>query len=103
MRELGRILSRRRLNLALALILLLNGLLFIREQRENDYGLDLELPGGGFIFAEGTFTATQEPVDAWAASRRYAQWLERQKGQEVWNREFYCVSSLLSWVSVCLW
>lgn len=80
MRELGRILSRRRLILALALILLLNGLLFIREQRENDYGLDLELPGGGFIFAEGTFTATQEPVDAWAASRRYAQWLERVRG-----------------------
>ncbi len=80
MRELGRIFSRRRLVLGLALILLLNGLLFVREQRKNDYGLDLELPvSGGIIFFDGTFTVTQEPVDAWAAYQRYSEWIDRAR------------------------
>ena len=35
MKELGRIFSNRRLIVGLVLILLLNGLLFVREQREN--------------------------------------------------------------------
>ncbi len=79
MRELGRIFSRRRLTLGLVLILMLNGFLFVREQRENDYGLDLELPSSGFIFVDGTFMTTQEPVDAWAAYRRYSEWLDRAR------------------------
>ncbi len=78
MRELGRILSRRRLALGLALIALLNGLLFLREQKKNDYGLDLELPvSGGLVYFDGSFTAAQVTVDARAAYRRYAQRLER--------------------------
>ena len=79
MKELGRILSNRRLLLGLVLILLLNGVLFAREQASNDYGLDLSLPSGGFGFVifDGTFTVTQEPVDAWAAYQRYSAWLDR--------------------------
>ncbi len=80
MRELGRIFSRRRLVLGLALILLLNGLLFVREQRKNDYGLDITLPvSGGIFFFDGTFTVTQEPVDAWAAYQRYSEWIDRAR------------------------
>ncbi len=79
MKELGRILSNRRLIVGLVLILLLNGFLFAREQRENDYGLDLELPSSGFIFVEGTFMTTQEPVDAWAAYQRYSEWIDRAR------------------------
>ena len=79
MRELGRIFSRRRLALGLLLIFLLNGFLFVREQVKNDYGLDLELPSSGFIFVDGTFMTTQEPVDAWAAYQRYSEWLDRAR------------------------
>ena len=79
MKELGRILSNRRLIVGLVLILLLNGFLFAREQRENDYGLDLELPSSGFIFVDGTFMTTQEPVDAWAAYQRYSEWIDRAR------------------------
>lgn len=80
MRELGRIFSRRRLVFGLALILLLNGLLFIREQRKNGYGLALELPsGGGFVSFDGSFTVDTKAVDPQAAYRRYAEWLARAK------------------------
>ena len=77
MKELRRILSNRRLLIGLVLILLLNGVLFAREQSENNYGLDLELPSGGFVIFDGAFTVTQEPVDAWAAYLRYSAWLDR--------------------------
>ena len=77
MKELRRILSNRRLILGLVLILLLNGVLFAREQSENTYGLDLELPSSGFVYIDGVFTVTQEPVDAWAAYLRYSEWLDR--------------------------
>ncbi len=80
MRELGRILSRRRLALGLVAILLLNGLLFVREQRKRDFGLDLTLPStGGIVYFDGTFEVTQEPVDARAALRRYSEWLDRAR------------------------
>ena len=77
MKELRRILSNRRLLIGLVLILLLNGVLFAREQSGNAFGLDLELPSSGFIFVDGAFTVTQEPVDAWAAYQRYSEWLDR--------------------------
>ncbi len=77
MQELRRIVSNRRLLLGLVLILLVNGFLFVREQRVNDYGLNLELPStGGFVFLDGTFTTTQEPVDGWAAYQRYTSLLQ---------------------------
>ena len=71
MKELRRILSNRRLIFGLVLILLLNGFLFAREQSANNYGLDLELPSSSFIYVDGAFTVTQEPVDAKAAYQRY--------------------------------
>ena len=77
MKERGRMLSNRRLIFGLVLILLLNGILFAREQSGNDYGLDLTLPSSGFVLVDGTFTVTQEPVDAWAAYLRYSAWLDR--------------------------
>ena len=77
MKELGRVLSNRRLRVALMLIVLINGFLFAREQAANDYGLDLSMPSSGFIIFDGSFSATQETVDAREAYRRYSQWLER--------------------------
>ena len=77
MKELRRILSNRRLILGLVLILLLNGILFAREQSGNDYGLDLELPSSSFIYVDGAFTVTQKPVDAKAAYQWYSEWLDR--------------------------
>lgn len=44
MREWKRIFTQRRLCLGLLLILLLNGVWFIREQASQCYGLDLSLP-----------------------------------------------------------
>ena len=77
MKELGRVLSNRRLRVALMLIVLINGFLFAREQAANDYGLDLSMPSSGFIIFDGSLSATQETVDARDAYRRYSQWLER--------------------------
>ncbi len=81
MKELKRVLSGPRLLLALALILLANGYLFVREQRERDFGLDLSLPQVGFVIFDGTFTPDEEPPDAWAAYGRYVQWLDRMRGR----------------------
>ena len=81
MQELRRIGSNRRLVLGLVVILLMNAFLFVREQRVNEYGLDLELPSsGGFVFLDGTFTTTQEPVDGWAAYQKFTQWLDLVRG-----------------------
>ena len=77
MKELGRILSNRRLCVTLMLIVLINGFLFARQQTTNDYGLDLSMPSSGFIIFDGSFLVTQETVDARAAYRRYSQWLDR--------------------------
>ena len=71
MKELGRILSNRRLCVTLMLIVLINGFLFARQQAANDYGLDLSMPSSGFIIFDGFFSATRETVDARAAYRRY--------------------------------
>lgn len=79
MKELRRILSNRRLIVGLVLILLLNGFLFAREQSVNNYGLDLELPSSEFVFVDGAFTVSQEPVDAWAAYQRYSEWIDRAR------------------------
>ena len=79
MRELGRILSARRLAIGLLLLLLANGFLFAREQREKGYGLDLELPAGGYGYAvfDGSFGLTPETVDGAAAYGRYLERLDR--------------------------
>lgn len=71
--------SKRRLMAALFLILLANALLFIREQVQNDYMLDVELPGGSFVFQNGALTSTPETVEPKAAYERYLIWLESVK------------------------
>ncbi len=77
MRELGRIVRNRRFALALALILLANGVLFVREQRDRDYGLDCELPAGSYVVFDGSFEPARETVDPAAAYGRYLDWLDR--------------------------
>ncbi len=79
MRELGRIIERPRLVLALVVILLANGLLFLREQYEKDFCLDLDLPTGGVIFFDGSLTVTREEVDPRAAYRRYTELLDTMR------------------------
>lgn len=86
MAEWKRIFHNRRLCAALLVILLLNGFLFFREQKANDYGIDCTIPtftisvsldGSGYEIAQTT-------VDSEAAYERYLQWLEeyRTKGPE---------------------
>ena len=79
MKELRRILSKRRLLIGFVLILLLNGFLFAREQYENNFGLDVEISGGSLVFVDGSFISAQESVDAKAAYQRYMSWLDRVK------------------------
>ena len=79
MKELRRILSKRRLLMGVVLILLLNGFLFAREQYENNFGLDLEISGGSLVFVDGSFISAQEPLDAKAAYKRYLSWLDKVK------------------------
>ena len=80
MQELRRIGSNRRLILGLVLILLVNGFLFVREQRVQDYGLNMELPNASMVLLGDTFTTVQEPVDPGAAYQRYLNWLDRVRG-----------------------
>ncbi len=77
MKEPKRILSKPKTVLALALLILANGVLFAREQVKNDYGLDTALPIGGTVIINGEYTVTQKTVDARAAYRRYLQWIDR--------------------------
>ena len=79
MKEIRRIFMSRRLIMGLALILLLNGVLFASFQKEINYGLNLKLPSDGFAILDGTFTVTHEPVDAKAAYQRYSEWLDRAR------------------------
>lgn len=44
MNEIKRILGNRRILLGLILIFLINGFLFAKEQVENEYGMNLNLP-----------------------------------------------------------
>lgn len=80
MKELGRIVSNRRFLAGVLLLLLVNGVLFVREQRENQYGLDLELPKSGTVLLDGLYMVEPEPADAREAYRRYLSWLDRVRG-----------------------
>lgn len=77
MKELKRILSKPRTVLALALIILVNAVLFVREQVKNDYGLDVSLPLGGTVIMFDTVTVTNETADARGAYEHYLQWIEK--------------------------
>lgn len=88
MREWKRIFTQRRLCLGLLLILLLNGVWFIREQASQCYGLDLSLPSTWVSseYVSQTNTVSQAEVDAYAAYTRYLQRLDQAKGEPVSQR-----------------
>lgn len=81
MAEWKRILRNRRLCIGLLIILLLNGFLFLRDQKTQDYRIDGTIPtftisintyGGGYKVA-------QKSVDSREGYDRYLQWLENYK------------------------
>lgn len=78
MAEWNRIFQNRRLCIAILVILLLNGFLFIREQKIQNYGMDCAIPTPTISFQVdgGGYEIAQETVDSRAAYERYLQWLE---------------------------
>lgn len=72
MAEWKRIFGNRRICIALLLIFLLNGFLFVREQVENDYGMDCELPAVEWVFSsDGDIELATESADSRAVLTRY--------------------------------
>lgn len=63
MKELGRILSNPRLLFGLVLIILLNALLFVRDQSAKDYGLDCSMPTSSILVFDGSIPAS-DSIDA---------------------------------------
>ena len=78
MKELGRILSNRRLGVGLVLIVLLNAFLFAREQSAKDYGLDCSLPTSSILIIDGDIP-TSESIDTKAAYAHYLDWMDKAK------------------------
>lgn len=78
MKELRRILSNRRLFIGLVLIILLNALLFVREQSAKNYGLDCTLPTSMTVAFDGSIP-TSESTDARAAYAHYLDWIDKTK------------------------
>ncbi len=78
MKEMGRILSNRRLLLGLVLVILLNAFLFVREQVVNNYGLDCSLPTSTILLVDDSMP-TSEIIDAKAAYVHYMEWVEKTK------------------------
>lgn len=81
MAEWKRIFRNRRLCAGLLVILLLNGFLFLREQKAQDYGIDGTIPAFSFSLniGEGGYEVAQETVDSMDGYNRYLQWLEDYK------------------------
>ena len=81
MAEWKRICRNRRLCAGLLVILLLNGFLFLREQKAQDYGIDGTIPAFSFSLniGEGGYEVAQETVDSMDGYNRYLQWLEDYK------------------------
>ena len=78
MKELGRILSNRRLSVVLVLIVLLNAFLFVREQSAKNYGLDCSLPAPSILVFDGNISSS-ETIDAKAAYTHYLAWIDKIK------------------------
>ena len=78
MKEVGRILSNRRFLSGLVLIILLNALLFVREQSAKDYGLDCSMPTPSILVFDGSIPAS-ESIDAKAAYEHYLDWMDKTK------------------------
>ena len=78
MKELGRILSNPRLLFGLVLIILLNALLFVRDQSAKDYGLDCSMPTSSILVFDGSIPAS-DSIDAKKAYAHYLDWIGQTK------------------------
>lgn len=78
MKELRHILSNRRLCIGLMLIILLNALLFAREQSAINYGLDCTLPTSTIVAFDGNIP-TSESINAKEAYAHYSDWIDKVK------------------------
>lgn len=78
MKELRRILSNRRLCIGIMLIILLNALLFAREQSTINYGLDCTLPTSTILAFDGSIP-TSESINEKEAYAHYSDWIDKAK------------------------
>lgn len=78
MKELGRILSNRRLLLGLILMILLNALAFMKGQSAKDYGMDCSLPISSILVFDGSIPAS-ESIDAREVYAHYLDWIDKTK------------------------
>jgi len=80
MNETKRILGNRRILIALVLILLINGFLFAKEQAENEYGMNLNLPQTELsVSLDGGYMEQGEKADAKETYAHYCEWTEKVK------------------------
>ena len=80
MNEIKRILGNRRILIALALILLVNGFLFVKDQSENEYGMNLVLPQTELsVFFDGGYMGQGEKADAKETYAHYREWIGKVK------------------------
>lgn len=80
MNEIKRILGNRRILIALVLILLINGFLFAKEQAENKYGMNLNLPQTELsVSLDGGYVGQGEKADAKETYTHYREWLGKMK------------------------
>lgn len=80
MNEIKRILGNRRILIALVLILIINGFLFAKEQAENEYGMNLNLPQTQLsVSLDGGYVGQGEKADAKETYTHYREWLGKMK------------------------
>lgn len=80
MNEIKRILGNRRILIALVLVLLINGFLFAKEQAENEYGMNLNLPQTELsVSLDGGYMEQVEKADAKETYAHYREWLGKVK------------------------
>lgn len=80
MNEIIRILGNRRMLIALALILLINGFLFVKEQAENEYGMNLYLPQTELsVSFDGGYMGQGEKANAKDTYVHYREWIGKVK------------------------
>ncbi len=80
MNEIKRILGNRRILLGLVLIFLINGFLFAKEQVENEYGMNLNLPQTELsVSLDDGYVGQGEKANAKYTYTHYREWLGKVK------------------------
>lgn len=80
MNEIKRILGNRCILIGLVLILLVNGFLFVKEQMENEYGMNLTLPQTELsVSLEVGYVGQGEKADVKETYAYYREWLRKVK------------------------